>query len=154
MSIFYCHFSSCIDKNVEIGSDSKIWHFCHIQTGAVIGKNCIIGQCVNIGPGVIIGDNVKIQNNVSVYEGVTIEDDVFLGPSCVFTNVKRPNLSLGKRNYEKTIVKRGSVIGANATILCGITLGEYCFVGAGSVVTKNVNSYTTVFGNPAVEFIK
>lgn len=144
------HTSSFIDVDVKIGEGTKIWHFCHIQKGARIGKNCILGQNVNIGPGVVIGNNVKIQNNVSVYEGVVIEDDVFLGPSCVFTNVRWPN-QFGKRNFEKTVVRKGAIIGANATIVCGIEIGERAFIGAGAVVVKHVNQQSLVIGNPAKE---
>ena len=144
----FVHESSYVDKDVEIGKNTKIWHFSHIQAGASIGENCIIGQNVNIGPGVVIGDNVKIQNNVSVYEGVTIEDDVFLGPSCVFTNVRKPE-DFGMRKFIKTHVGKGAVIGANATIICGIKIGAGAFIGAGSVVTKDVLSDELAMGNPA-----
>lgn len=142
------HESSFIDDDVEIGAGTKIWHFCHIQKGAKIGKNCVIGQNVNIGPGVEIGDNVKIQNNVSVYEGVKIEDDVFLGPSCVFTNVRIP-AQFGRKVFEITVVRKGAIIGANATIVCGVEIGENAFIGAGSVVTKDVGANQVLFGNPA-----
>lgn len=144
------HKSSFVDANVQIGEGSKVWHFCHILSGVVIGKNCIIGQNVMIGPDVIVGDNVKIQNNVSLYKGVFIEDDVFIGPSAVFTNVKFPRAYIEqKNNFEKTIIKKGCTIGANATIVCGITLGEYSFVGAGSVVTKTYPKNSILIGNPA-----
>jgi len=142
------HTSSYIDEIVEIGRGTIIWHFSHIQAGASIGKNCIIGQNVNIGSGVVIGDNVKIQNNVSVYEGVTIEDDVFLGPSCVFTNVRKPE-DFGMRKFIKTHVGKGAIIGANATIICGIKIGAGAFIGAGSVVTKDVLPDELAMGNPA-----
>ena len=144
------HKSSFVDDNVKIGEGSKIWHFCHILSGTVIGKNCTIGQNVMIGPDVIVGDNVKIQNNVSLYKGVFIEDDVFIGPSAVFTNVKFPRAYIEqKNNFEKTTIKKGCTIGANATIVCGVTLGEYSLVGAGSVVTKSYPKYSILVGNPA-----
>ena len=144
----FVHESSYVDKDVKIGKNTKIWHFCHVQKGAEIGENCIIGQNVNIGPGVVIGDNVKIQNNVSVYEGVTIEDGVFLGPSCVFTNVRSPE-DFGMRKFIKTHVGKGAIIGANATIICGIKIGAGAFIGAGSVVTKDIPDYALVYGVPA-----
>lgn len=151
---YYAHESSYIDEGVQIGEGTKIWHFCHIQKGARIGKNCTIGQNVYIGSNVIIGDNVKIQNNVSVYEGVTIEDNVFLGPSCVFTNDLTPRAVYpkGHENFIKTLVKKGASIGANATIICGNTIGENAMVGAGAVVTHDVISNMLVIGNPAVEY--
>lgn len=149
---YFVHESSYIDDGVQIGEGTKVWHFCHIQSGAKIGKNCSIGQNVNIGPNVIIGDNVKIQNNVSVYEGVTIEDDVFLGPSCVFTNDLTPRAKFpkGKENYIKTLIKQGASIGANATIICGNTIGQNAMIGAGSVVTKDIPDSTLAYGNPAI----
>ncbi len=144
------HPSSIIDPGAIIGEGTKIWHFSHIMPKAIIGKNCNIGQNVFIGDDVIIGDNVKIQNNVSLYTGVIIEDDVFLGPSCVFTNVINPRSEVNRKmDYKQTIVKKGASIGANATIVCGNKLGEYCFVGAGAVVTKDVMPYALVTGNPA-----
>ena len=144
------HKSSFVDDNVKIGEGSKVWHFCHILSGTIIGKNCTIGQNVMIGPDVIVGDNVKIQNNVSLYKGVFIEDDVFIGPSAVFTNVKFPRAYIEqKNNFEKTMIKKGCTIGANATIVCGVTLGEYSFVGAGSVVTKTYPKNSILIGNPA-----
>ncbi len=147
---FFIHESSYIDDGAEIGEGTKIWHFCHIMAPCQIGKNCNIGQNVVIAPHVILGNNVKIQNNVSVYTGVICEDDVFLGPSCVFTNVKNPRSEVNRRGqYEKTYLKRGVTIGANATIICGITLEEYVFVGAGSVVTKSFPAFALVVGNPA-----
>lgn len=150
MKNYFLHKTSLIDKNVKIGENTKIWHFCHISTGARIGKNCKIGQNVFIGEGVRIGNNVKIQNNVSVYSGVTIEDDVFIGPSVVFTNVKKPRSFIDKKKkYEKTKIMKGATLGANSTIICGNDIGEYSFVGAGSVVTKSVKKETTVVGNPA-----
>ncbi len=156
MKNYFVHKSSYIDEDVQIGDGTKIWHFCHIQKGAKIGKNCNIGQNVYIGSNVIIGDNVKIQNNVSVYEGVIIEDDVFLGPSCVFTNdlTPRARYPKGHENFIKTIIKKGASIGANATIVCGNTIGENAMVGAGAVVTHNVKDNIIVIGNPAVEYKK
>ena len=142
------------DEDVQIGENTKVWHFCHISKKTIIGKNCIFGQNVFVGENVVIGDNVKIQNNVSIFEGVKIENNVFCGPSVVFTNVKFPRSLINqKQNFLSTIVKNGCTIGANATIVCGITLGRGSFVGAGSVVTKNVLDETLVFGNPA-KFIK
>lgn len=145
------HPSSIVDDNVTIGDSTKIWCFSHIQTGAVIGDRCSIGQNVNISNNVMIGDGVKIQNNVSVYEGVEIGDDVFLGPSCVFTNDLTPRAKYpkGHENYVKTVVKKGASIGANATIVCGTEIGEYAMVAAGSVVTKDVPPYALVKGIPA-----
>jgi UDP-2-acetamido-3-amino-2,3-dideoxy-glucuronate N-acetyltransferase len=147
---FYVNEYAVVDENVTIGAGTKIWHFSHIQSGAKIGENCILGQNVNVGSDVIIGNNVKIQNNVSVYTGVEIEDDVFLGPSCVLTNVTNPRSQIIRHElYEKTLIRRGATIGANATIICGITLGRYCFIGAAAVVTKDVPDYALVIGNPA-----
>ena len=149
---YFLHESSYIDNNVVVGSKTKIWHFSHIQSGSSIGKNCSIGQNVNIAGNVIIGNNVKIQNNVSVYEGVEIEDYVFCGPSMVFTNVKVPRSEFpqrGSKHYLKTLVKKSASIGANATIVCGVTIGEYALVGSGSVVTKDVPPFHLVVGNPA-----
>lgn len=153
MKEYYVHESSYVDENVQIGEGTKIWHFCHIQSGAKIGKNCSLGQNVNVGNNVIIGDNVRIQNNVSIYEGVTIEDNVFLGPSCVFTNDLTPRAIYpkGHENYKKTIVKKGATIGANATIVCGHIIEENAMVGAGSVVTKDVEKGTLVVGVPAMK---
>ncbi len=147
----YVHESSYVDDNVNIGVGTKIWHFCHIQSGALIGENCSIGQNVNISNNVHIGNGVKIQNNVSVYEGVEIEDDVFLGPSCVFTNDLTPRAKYpkGHKNYVKTVVRKGASVGANATIVCGTEIGEYAMVAAGSVVTKDVPPYALVKGIPA-----
>lgn len=146
------HESSYIDNNVEIGKNTKIWHFCHVQEGAIIGKNCSIGQNVNISNNVKIGNDVKIQNNVSVYEGVEIEDGVFCGPSCVFTNdlTPRARFPKGKENYKRTIVKEGASIGANATIVCGNVIGRYAMIASGAVVTKDVPDYALVAGVPAV----
>jgi UDP-2-acetamido-3-amino-2,3-dideoxy-glucuronate N-acetyltransferase len=147
---FFVHESSYIDDGAIIGEGTSIWHFCHIMTGATIGEKCNIGQNVLVSPGVIIGNNVKIQNNVSIYTGVITEDDVFLGPSMVFTNVINPRSHVNRKNeYKTTLVKKGASIGANATIVCGTTLGKYSFVGAGSVVTKDVPDYALVYGNPA-----
>lgn len=150
-SEYFVHESSYIDDNVIIGKGTKIWHFCHVQSGARIGENCSFGQNVNISNNVIIGNGVKIQNNVSVYEGVEIEDDVFCGPSCVFTNDLTPRAKFpkGHSNYKKTVVKKGATIGANATIVCGHTIGEYAMIAAGAVVTKDVPPYALVLGNPA-----
>lgn len=144
------HESAWVDAPNEIGSGTKIWHFSHVQAGARIGENCILGQNVNVGSSVRIGSNVKIQNNVSVYTGCIVEDHVFLGPSCVLTNVTNPRSEIVRREfYETTRLRRGATVGANATILCGITLGRYCFVAAGAVVTRNVPDYALVLGNPA-----
>lgn len=147
----FVHESSYVDTNVNIGSGSKVWHFCHIQSGARIGKNCSLGQNVNIASNVTIGDDVKIQNNVSIYEGVEIEDGVFCGPSCVFTNdlTPRARYPKGHSNYIKTLIKEGASIGANATIVCGCTVGKYAMVAAGAVVTKDVPDYALVAGVPA-----
>ena len=150
MSNLFIHPTTIVDKNATIGDNTKIWHWCNILKDAKIGNNCTIGQNVFIGEGVKIGDNVKIQNNVSVYSGVEIEDNVFCGPSCVFTNVKNPRSFLPReKKYEVTLVKANSTIGANSTIVCGLKLGIYCFIGAGSVVTNNVDDYSMVIGNPA-----
>ncbi len=147
---FFVHPSAYVDDGAEMGAGTKIWHFCHVMKGARIGRNCVLGQNVNVDAGVVVGDRVKIQNNVSLYTGVAVEDDVFLGPSCVFTNVTNPRSQVNRhRLYEKTLVRRGATIGANATIVCGTTMGRYCFVAAGSVVTKDVPDYALVMGNPA-----
>jgi len=147
---YFVHESSYVDEGAEIGEGTKIWHFCHIMSGAKIGKNCSLGQNVNIGSRAIIGDGVKIQNNVSVYDDVIIEDDVFCGPSCVFTNVINPRAFVERKDeYKKTLIKKGASIGANATIVCGVTIGDYALVGAGSVITKDVPAYALVYGNPA-----
>ena len=148
---YYVHESSYIDENVHIGKKTKIWHFCHVQRGACIGEDCILGQNVNIGQNVHIGNGVKIQNNVSIYEGVQIEDDVFCGPSMVFTNDLTPRAKYpkGRENYVHTIVHRGATIGANATIVCGNEIGEWSMVAAGAVVTKDVRPHAIVLGVPA-----
>jgi UDP-2-acetamido-3-amino-2,3-dideoxy-glucuronate N-acetyltransferase len=147
---YFVHESSYVDEGAQVGSGTKIWHFCHVMSGACIGSRCNIGQNVFVAPGVMIGDNVKIQNNVSIYTGVTLEDDVFLGPSMVFTNVTNPRSQVPRKDeYRPTLVKRGASIGANATIVCGVTLGEYVFVGAGAVVTHDLPAYALAYGNPA-----
>ena len=147
---YFAHESSYIDEYCEIGKGTKIWHFSHIMKNSKIGENCNIGQNVVISPNVKIGNNVKIQNNVSVYTGVICEDDVFLGPSCVFTNVINPRAFIERKDeYRKTIIKKGATIGANATIVCGYSIGRYAFIGAGAVVTKDVPDYALVVGNPA-----
>ena len=147
---FFVHESSFIDADCTIGDGTKIWHFCHIMSGCVIGKNCNIGQNVVISPDVVLGNNVKVQNNVSLYAGVTCADDVFLGPSCVFTNVINPRSAVSRKSeYLKTHVGKGATIGANATIVCGHNIGEYAFIGAGAVVTKDVLPYALLVGNPA-----
>ncbi|MGH7651528.1 MAG: acyltransferase [Gemmatimonadaceae bacterium] len=146
----FIHVSAYVDDGAKIGSDTRVWHFCHVLAGAVIGERCSLGQNVVVMNGVKIGNNVKIQNNVSVYEGVELSDDVFCGPSMVFTNVINPRSHISRKNeYRKTLVGRGATIGANATIVCGVTLGEYAFVGAGSVITRDVPSYALVVGVPA-----
>ena len=147
------HETAVVDPGAAIGSGTNVWHFAHIMEGARIGESCTLGQNVLIGPGVEIGCNVKIQNNVSVYQGVTLEDDVFCGPSCVFTNVDRPRSAFpsGSDQYQRTRVCRGATIGANATVVCGHTIGAHAFIGAGSVVTKDVRPYAIVYGNPARE---
>jgi UDP-2-acetamido-3-amino-2,3-dideoxy-glucuronate N-acetyltransferase len=147
---FYAHETAVIDSGCEIGENTHIWHFSHIMTNCSIGNNCSIGQNVVISPEVKIGNRVKIQNNVSVYTGVICEDDVFLGPSAVFTNVINPRSAIVRKNeYQPTLVRKGATIGANATIVCGITISEYAFIGAGAVVTKDIPAYALVVGNPA-----
>jgi UDP-2-acetamido-3-amino-2,3-dideoxy-glucuronate N-acetyltransferase len=147
---YFTHESAYVDDGARIGTGTKIWHFCHVMAGAVIGEGCSLGQNVVVMPGTKIGNNVKIQNNVSIYEGVTLEDDVFCGPSCVFTNVSTPRSHVSrKQEYQPTLVRRGVAVGANATIVCGVTLGEYAFVGAGAVVTSDVPSYALMVGVPA-----
>jgi len=150
MADFFAHESSYVDEGCQIGEGTKIWHFTHVMAGARIGGRCNIGQNVVISPGVVIGDNVKIQNNVSVYTGVILEDDVFCGPSMVFTNVVNPRSHVPRKDeYRETLVKRGASIGANATIVCGHTIGLFAFIGAGAVVTRDVPDYALVVGNPA-----
>lgn len=150
MTDFFAHPTAIIDEGCQIGKGTRVWHFTHIMSGSIIGENCNLGQNVVVSPRVILGNNVKVQNNVSVYTGVICEDDVFLGPSMVFTNVINPRSAVKRHDqYQPTLVKKGATIGANATILCGITLGEYCFIGAGAVVTKDVKSFALVVGNPA-----
>ncbi|MFZ0452172.1 MAG: DapH/DapD/GlmU-related protein [Ignavibacteriaceae bacterium] len=152
MSEYFINSHAVVDDNVEIGEGTKIWHFTHIQSGSKIGKNCVFGQNVNVGNNVTIGDYVKVQNNVSIYEGVTLEDYVFCGPSMVFTNILNPRCKypqVGSKYYIKTLVKEGASLGANCTIVCGITIGRNAFVGAGAVVTKDVPDFALVVGNPA-----
>ncbi|MFZ0606593.1 MAG: acyltransferase [Xanthobacteraceae bacterium] len=149
---FTVHESSYVDKGVELGEGTKVWHFSHVLSNTKIGKRCSLGQNVVVGPNVAIGDDCKIQNNVSIYDGVTLEDGVFCGPSCVFTNVRNPRAFVSrKEKFEPTLVRRGATIGANATIRLGVTLGEYCFVAAGAVVTKDVPSHGLVAGVPATQ---
>ncbi len=150
MSEYFAHPTAVIDEGCRIGAGTKIWHFSHIMKDCVIGKGCNIGQNVVVSPGVVLGNNVKVQNNVSVYTGVTCGDDVFLGPSCVFTNVSNPRSAVLRRDkYEQTYVGKGATIGANATVVCGNNIGEYAFIGAGAVITKYVPAYALVIGNPA-----
>ena len=147
---YFAHETAVIDENCQIGEGTRIWHFSHIMSGCTIGNNCNIGQNVVISPGVVLGNNVKVQNNVSVYTGVTCDDDVFLGPSCVFTNVTNPRSAVNRKSqYAQTRVGKGATIGANATIVCGHDIGAYAFIGAGAVVTKNVPAYALLVGNPA-----
>ncbi len=148
MNIFI-HSTAIVDKGAQIGEETKIWHFTHIMPGAVIGNKCNLGQNVFVADAVQLGNNVKVQNNVSIYGGVICEDDVFLGPSMVFTNVINPRSAINRKSeYQQTIVKKGATIGANATILCGITIGSYAFIGAGAVITKNVPDFALILGNP------
>lgn len=147
---YFVHPSSYIDEGCTIGAGTNIWHFCHIMTGATIGSNCNLGQNVVVSPRVILGNNVKVQNNVSIYEGVICEDDVFLGPSMVFTNVINPRSAINRKaEFKSTLVKKGASIGANATIVCGNTIGKFAFIGAGTVVTKDAPAYALIVGNPA-----
>jgi len=150
MDSYFAHTTAVIDENCIIGDGTKIWHFTHVMPNSKIGKNCNLGQNVVVSPDVVLGDNVKVQNNVSLYTGVICEDDVFLGPSMVFTNVINPRSAVERKSeYKKTIVKKGATIGANATIMCGIEIGEFAFIGAGAVVLKHVENYALVVGNPA-----
>jgi UDP-2-acetamido-3-amino-2,3-dideoxy-glucuronate N-acetyltransferase len=150
MTDYFVHESSYVDEGAEIGAGTKIWHFCHVMPRSRIGERCNIGQNVLVSADVTIGNNVKIQNNVSLYTGVIVEDDVFLGPSMVFTNVINPRSHVSRKDeYRQTLVRQGASIGANATVVCGTTLGRYCFVGAGSVVTRDVPDYALVYGSPA-----
>lgn len=147
---YFAHETAVIDEGCQIGKGTRIWHFCHVMPGAKLGENCNLGQNVLVSSDVVLGNNVKVQNNVSIYTGVTCEDDVFLGPSMVFTNIVNPRSAVvRKEQYVRTLVGRGASIGANATILCGNTLGAFCFIGAGAVVTRNVPPYALVVGNPA-----
>ena len=149
---YYVHPSAYVDEPCTIGAGTKIWHFCHVMAGARIGERCILGQNVHVAPDVVIGKNVKIQNNVSVYTGVELEDDVFCGPSCVFTNVMNPRAQIVRHDqYARTLVRRGATIGANATIVCGATIGRYAFIGAGAVVRGDVPDYALMLGVPAVQ---
>lgn len=146
----FVHESAYVDDGAEIGAGTKVWHFCHVLGGAVIGARCSLGQNTVVMSGTRIGTNVKIQNNVSIYEGVELEDDVFCGPSMVFTNVMNPRSHVSRKDeYRRTLVKRGTSIGANATVVCGTTLGEYCFIGAGAVITEDVPAYALMVGVPA-----
>ena len=150
---YFVHESSYLDDNVEIGEGTRIWHFSHVLRNSRVGRNCIIGQNVVIGPDVIVGNRCKVQNNVSVFKGVTIEDDVFCGPSCVFTNVYNPRAFIERKHeFRQTLVRRGASIGANATILCGVTIGQYAMIGAGAVVKSDVSDYSIVAGVPARHF--
>lgn len=147
---FYSHATAIIDENCRIGEGTKIWHFSHIMSSCIIGEGCNIGQNVVVSPQVVLGKNVKVQNNVSIYTGVICEDNVFLGPSMVFTNVTNPRSAINRKNeYKQTLVKKGATIGANATIVCGHEIGEYALIGAGAVITKEVKPYALVVGNPA-----
>ena len=147
---FFAHESSFLDDGCTVGDGAKIWHFCHVMTGASIGRGTSLGQNVVVSPGVVVGNNVKIQNNVSLYTGVILEDDVFCGPSAVFTNVVNPRSEIVRRHeYKPTLVRQGATVGANCTIVCGVTLGRYSFVGAGAVVTRDVPDFALVVGNPA-----
>lgn len=147
---YFVHESSYIDELCTIGKGTKIWHFCHIMKDSVVGENCNLGQNVVVSPGCIIGNNVKVQNNVSIYTGVVLEDDVFCGPSAVFTNVVNPRSHVPRKDeYKRTLVMRGASVGANATVICGVTLGRYCFIGAGAVVTRDIPDYAISYGNPS-----
>lgn len=149
MSNYFAHDSSVVDEGASIGCDTKIWHFAHICTGAKIGDSCSFGQNTMVADGVVIGNNVKVQNNVAIYTGTVVEDDVFLGPSCVLTNISNPRSQVVRRTlYEKTTIRRGATVCANATIVCGLELGRYCFISAGAVVTKSVPDYAMILGVP------
>lgn len=149
---YFAHETAVIDQGAQIGEGSKIWHFSHVMANAVLGAHCNLGQNVMVAPEVVLGNNVKVQNNVSIYSGVTIEDDVFLGPSMVFTNVTNPRSSVNRRGqYQKTTVRKGCTIGANATIVCGVELGRYAFIAAGAVVTKDVPDYALIMGVPGIQ---
>ncbi len=150
MADYFVHDTARVDEGALIGAGTKVWHFSHIMSGAVVGKRCSIGQNVNIGSKAIVGNGVKVQNNVSIYDSIVIEDDVFCGPSCVFTNVVNPRAFVERKTeYKETRIKKGASIGANATVVCGVTLGEYCFIGAGAVITKDVPAYALMVGVPA-----
>jgi UDP-2-acetamido-3-amino-2,3-dideoxy-glucuronate N-acetyltransferase len=150
MTDYFVHESAFVDDGARIGAETKVWHFCHILPGAAIGERCTLGQNVVVMGGTRIGNNVKIQNNVSIYEGVALEDDVFCGPSCVFTNVLNPRSHVSRKHeYRQTLVRRGATIGANATVVCGVTIGQYAFIGAGAVVTSNVADFALMLGVPA-----
>lgn len=147
---YFAHETALVEQPVEIGAGTNIWHFCHVMPGAKLGERCSLGQNVFVAGGTRLGNNVKVQNNVSIYEGVVCEDDVFLGPSMVFTNIRNPRSAVVRKGqYTETVLEQGASVGANATIVCGIRLGRYCFIGAGSVVTKDVPPYALVVGNPA-----
>ena len=146
---YFIHPTAVVDEPAKIGDRTQIWHFSHIMSGAKVGENCIIGQNVFIGSGALLGDNIKVQNNVSIYDGVVLEDGVFCGPSMVFTNVFNPRSFISrKKEFRKTLVRKGATIGANVTVVCGYTIGQYAFIGAGAVVTKDVPDYALVYGNP------
>jgi UDP-2-acetamido-3-amino-2,3-dideoxy-glucuronate N-acetyltransferase len=150
MAAYTAHPTAVIDEGCTIGEGTRIWHFTHLMTGCRLGKNCNLGQNVVVSPDVVLGDNVKVQNNVSIYTGVVCEDDVFLGPSMVFTNVTNPRSAVNRRSqYDRTLVRKGATIGANATVVCGHTIGAFAFIGAGAVVTRDVPDYALVVGNPA-----
>jgi len=152
MKNYFAHATACIDAGARIGEGTKIWHFCHIMSGAGIGTNCVLGQNVYVGGKARIGNRVKIQNNVSIYDSVVLEDDVFCGPGCVFTNVMNPRSFVERKTeYRQTLVKKGASIGANATLVCGVTIGEYAFIGAGAVVTKAVKPFALMVGVPAIQ---
>lgn len=149
MTGFFAHPSACIDEPCQIGEGTRVWHFCHVMSGARIGRGCVLGQNVFVAGGAVVGDRVRVQNNVSIYDGVVIEDDVFLGPSCVLTNVTSPRAEIHRRgSFEPTRIRRGATIGANATIVCGLTVGRHAFVAAGAVVTRDVPDYALVMGVP------